>query len=131
MISRTRHARFINASSGLNIIPRRVSLAGRGVVHYAKQSALFIAWPRTTSSGCRKAGRIRRDPVRPEIQTLQPQPQVAETIGSDLRLTFSAAGTGPYHAILIGLQPRHAGRIHVAIHGGGAAPVRFTQWIYP
>lgn len=66
-----------------------------------------------------------------EIQTLQPQPQVAETIGSDLRLTFSAAGTGPDHAIWIGLQPRHAGRIHVAIHGGGAAPVRFTQWIYP
>jgi len=66
-----------------------------------------------------------------EIQTLQPQPQVAETIGSDLRLTFSAADTGPDHAIWIGLQPRSAGRIHVAIHGGNASQVHFTQWVYP
>lgn len=64
-----------------------------------------------------------------EIQMLQPQ--VAETIGSDLRLTFSVTDTGPDHAIWIGLQPRSAGRIHVVIHGSNASQIRFTQWIYP
>jgi hypothetical protein len=66
-----------------------------------------------------------------QIQTLQPQPLEAVTIGSDLRLTFSARNTGPDHAIWLGLQPRNAGRIHVTIHGDGHAPARFTQWIYP
>jgi len=66
-----------------------------------------------------------------QIQTLQPQPLEAVTIGSDLRLTFSARDTGPDHAIWLGLQPRNPGRIHVAINGGDHPPVRFTQWIYP
>ncbi|MGJ0125974.1 hypothetical protein [Pantoea sp. RHCKP32] len=66
-----------------------------------------------------------------EIQTLQPQPREAEAIGSDLRLTFAVADTGPDHAVWIGLQPRRAGRIHVAIYGDDASPIRFTQWIYP
>lgn len=66
-----------------------------------------------------------------QIQTLQPQPLEAVTIGSDLRLTFSVRDTGPDHAIWLGLQPRNPGRIHVAINGGDHPPVRFTQWIYP
>jgi len=66
-----------------------------------------------------------------QIQTLQPQPLEAVTMGSDLRLTFSARDTGPDHAIWLGLQPRNAGRIHVTVHGGDHPPARFTQWIYP
>ncbi|MDH2067426.1 hypothetical protein [Pantoea sp. GD03673] len=66
-----------------------------------------------------------------QIQTLQPQPLEAVTIGSDLRLTFSTRDTGPDHAIWLGLQPHDPGRIHVAINGDDHPPVRFTQWIYP
>lgn len=66
-----------------------------------------------------------------QIQTLQPQPLEAVTIGSDLRLTFSTGDTGADHAIWLGLQPRDAGLIHVTIQGDDHAPARFTQWIYP
>jgi hypothetical protein len=66
-----------------------------------------------------------------QIQTLQPQPLEAVTIGSDLRLTFSARNTGPDHAIWLGLQPRNPGRIAVSVSSGDHPPARFTQWIYP
>jgi len=66
-----------------------------------------------------------------QIQTLQPQPLEAVTIGSDLRLTFSSRDTGPDHAIWIGLQPRNPGRIAVSVSSGDHPPARFTQWIYP
>ncbi|SFN59480.1 hypothetical protein SAMN05428971_1963 [Candidatus Pantoea varia] len=66
-----------------------------------------------------------------QIQTLQPQPLEAVTIGSDLRLTFSSRDTGPDHAIWIGLQPRNPGRIAVSVSSGDHPPARFNQWIYP
>lgn len=66
-----------------------------------------------------------------QIQTLQPQPLEAVTIGSNLRLTFSARDTGADHAIWLGLQPRNPGRVQVTVHGGDHPPARFTQWIYP
>ncbi|WP_292989836.1 hypothetical protein [Pantoea sp.] len=66
-----------------------------------------------------------------QIQTLQPQPLEAVTIGSDLRLTFSSRDTGLDHAIWIGLQPRNPGRIAVSVSSGDHPPARFTQWIYP
>lgn len=66
-----------------------------------------------------------------QIQTLQPQPLEAVTIGSDLRLTFSSRDTGPDHAIWLGLQPRNPGRIAVSVSSGDHPPARFTQWIYP
>ncbi|MEN4604460.1 hypothetical protein ABEG90_17825 [Pantoea agglomerans] len=66
-----------------------------------------------------------------QIQTLQPQPLEAVTIGSDLRLTFSARNTGPDHAIWLGLQPRNPGRIAVSVSSGDHPPAGFTQWIYP
>ena len=66
-----------------------------------------------------------------QIQTLQPQPLEAVTLGSDLRLTFRANDTGPDHVIWLGLQPRHPGRIAVSVSSGDHPPARFTQWIYP
>jgi len=66
-----------------------------------------------------------------QIQTLQPQPLEAVTLGSDLRLTFSGRDTGTDHAIWLGLQPRNAGRIQVTVQGDDHAAARFTQWIYP
>ena len=66
-----------------------------------------------------------------QIQTLQPQPLEAITLGSDLRLTFSSRDTGPDHAIWLGLQPRSPGRIAVSVSSGEHPPARFTQWIYP
>lgn len=66
-----------------------------------------------------------------QIQTLQPQPLEAITLGSDLRLTFSSRDTGPDHAIWLGLQPRNPGHIAVSVSSGDHPPARFNQWIYP
>ncbi|MGK3144358.1 hypothetical protein [Pantoea sp. C2G6] len=66
-----------------------------------------------------------------QIQTLQPQPLEAVTMGHDLRLTFSSQDSGPDHAIWLGLQPRNPGRVAVSVSSGDHPPARFTQWIYP
>lgn len=66
-----------------------------------------------------------------QIQSLHPQPEKAQTQGSDLILTFAAEDSGPDHSVWLGMQPQAPGLNKVSVRADNQTPVEFTQWIYP